>query len=91
MAEKEKTKARTLDGKVLAAEIRSQVAAELQSLREKQPGFQPGLTIVQVVCRKLAIIIIVQPINQVRFFTSRSRPALEVLNYITLYIRSLTD
>ena len=52
MAEREKTKARTLDGKALAAEIRSQVAAELQSLREKQPGFQPGLTIVQVVCRK---------------------------------------
>ena len=48
MAEREKTKARTLDGKALAAEIRSQVAAELQSLREKQPGFQPGLTIVQV-------------------------------------------
>ena len=55
MAEKEKTKARILDGKALAAEIRSQVAAELHSLREKQPGFQPGLTIVQVACRKLAV------------------------------------
>ena len=48
MAEREKTKARILDGKALSAEIRSQVATELQSLREKQPGFQPGLTIVQV-------------------------------------------
>ena len=55
MAEKEKKKARILDGKALAAEIRSQVAAELHSLREKQPGFQPGLTIVQVACRKLAV------------------------------------
>ena len=64
MAEREKTKARTLDGKALAAEIRSQVAAELQSLREKQPGFQPGLTIVQVACRKVAIINNYSPANR---------------------------
>ena len=36
------------DGKAVAAEVRSKLAAELNELKENYPGFQPQLSIVQV-------------------------------------------
>ena len=40
--------AKMLDGKALAAELRSTVASDLQKLQGTTPGFQPQLSIVQV-------------------------------------------
>ena len=37
-----------LDGKALAAEIRSKIAVEITELKKKYPGFQPQLNIIQV-------------------------------------------
>lgn len=41
-------KARMLNGKAVAAEVRKEAAAELAQLKQTYPRFQPGLTIVQV-------------------------------------------
>ena len=40
--------AQILDGKVISAEVRNEVAKELKELQQKHPNFQPHLTIVQV-------------------------------------------
>ena len=40
--------AKNIDGKILAAEIRKKVAAELRDLTAAIPGLQPKLCIVQV-------------------------------------------
>ena len=42
------SKAKVLDGKVIAKEVRAQAAAELAEIKQENPAFQPGLTIVQV-------------------------------------------
>ena len=42
------SKAKVLDGKVIAREVRAQAAAEIAEIKQKNPAFQPGLTIVQV-------------------------------------------
>ena len=41
--------AKILDGKVLAAKLRSKVASDVKELQGIVPGFQPHLTIVQVI------------------------------------------
>lgn len=40
--------AQVLDGKVLAAKLRTKVASELKELQAIIPGFHPQLSIVQV-------------------------------------------
>lgn len=40
--------ARVLNGKEVSSDIRAQVAAEVETLKQQHPDFQPGLTIVQV-------------------------------------------
>ena len=40
--------AQILDGKALAAKVKTSVAAELGELQARIPGFQPQLAIVQV-------------------------------------------
>ena len=42
------TQAQVLDGKALAAEIRRQVAAEVERRKTEDPSFKPALTILQV-------------------------------------------
>ena len=37
-----------LDGKALAAEIRSKIAVQIIELKKTYPGFQPKLSIIQV-------------------------------------------
>ena len=44
----ESQQARVLDGKTLAAEIRQQLAAEVEEERRKDSTFLPGLAILQV-------------------------------------------
>ena len=48
MAEEGQQRARVLDGKALAAEIRRQLAAEVEEERKKDSTFLPGLAILQV-------------------------------------------
>ena len=48
MAEESQQRARVLDGKALAADIRRQVAAELEEERKSDSTFLPGLAILQV-------------------------------------------
>ena len=52
--------AKKLDGKVISADIRKEVAADLAQLRKKHPTFQPGLTIVQVNHRSNSVKLIMR-------------------------------
>ena len=40
--------ARVLNGKEIAKDIRKQVTAEVETLKQQNPEFRPGLAIVQV-------------------------------------------